>query len=120
MPITLIRTKLHRPPTASDHMHREHLLKRLNARLHRPLTLVSAPAGYGKSVLVAQWAEQLDSTIAWLSLDAGDSDLSFVAHFRKQYHEKRNNKYVAATLCRYGFVLAFVVGSQRKDPKGRE
>ena len=47
-----------------------------------PLTLVSAPAGYGKSVLVAQWAEQLDSPIAWLSLDSSDSELrTFLQYF---------------------------------------
>ncbi|MCP3882431.1 MAG: transcriptional regulator, partial [Sulfitobacter sp.] len=47
-----------------------------------PLTLVSAPAGYGKSVLVDQWAEQLDGGIAWLSLDASDSELrTFLQYF---------------------------------------
>ncbi len=47
-----------------------------------PLTLVSAPAGYGKSVLVAQWTEQLAGPVVWLSLDASDSDLrAFLQYF---------------------------------------
>ena len=39
--IPLIRTKLHRPPVAREHVHRTRLLDRLNKRLYRPLTLVS-------------------------------------------------------------------------------
>lgn len=54
MPLPLIRTKLHRPPVARDHLHRQHLLDWLDVRRHRPLTLVSATAGYGKSTL-ASW-----------------------------------------------------------------
>jgi LuxR family maltose regulon positive regulatory protein len=44
-PLPLIRTKLHRPPVAGDHVHRPQLLDRLNKQLHRSLTLGSAPAG---------------------------------------------------------------------------
>ncbi len=47
--IPLIRTKLHRPPVPFDYVQRTRLLERLNERLYRPLTLVSTPAGYGKS-----------------------------------------------------------------------
>jgi LuxR family maltose regulon positive regulatory protein len=49
-------------------------------RLERPfsakLSLVSAPAGYGKSTLVSQWLELLGCRSVWLSLDAADSDLT--------------------------------------------
>lgn len=80
--IHLLRTKLHRPPVARDHLHRQYLLDRLDARRHRPLTLVSAPAGYGKSTLVSCWLESCDCPKAWVSLDANDSDLrSFMAYF---------------------------------------
>lgn len=75
MPIPLIRTKLHRPPVARDHLHRQYLLDRLDARRHRPLTLVSAPAGYGKSTLLSCWLESCECPSAWVSLDANDSDL---------------------------------------------
>ena len=44
--------------------------------LETPLTLVSAPAGYGKSTLVSHWIESLDHPTAWLSLDVADGDLT--------------------------------------------
>ena len=53
---------------------RERLLDSLDESLDMPLTLVSAPAGYGKSVLVGQWVAQQEHSTFWLSLDANDSD----------------------------------------------
>ncbi len=80
MPAPLIRTKLHRPPPPKDQLHRRHLMDRLDRR--RPLTLVSAPAGYGKSTLVRCWMETCDCPGAWVSLDENDNDLqSFLAYF---------------------------------------
>ena len=82
MPIPLLRTKLHRPPVARDHLHRQHLLDWLDHRLQRPLTLISAAAGYGKSTLASCWLESCDCTSAWVSLDEKDSDLrQFMAYF---------------------------------------
>ena len=78
----IIRTKLHRPPVDRDHLHRDHLLDRLNQRRHRPLVLVSAPAGYGKSTLVSCWLEACKMPSTWLSLDESDSDLRlFLSYF---------------------------------------
>ena len=78
----ILRTKLHRPQLTADLVNRERLIKAMNRAHEVPLTLVAAPAGYGKSVLVAQWAEQLDSPVAWLSLDASDSELrAFLLYF---------------------------------------
>ena len=71
----LLRTKLKRPPIVGDHVHRLQLLERLNQRRQRPLTLISAPAGYGKSTLVSCWLESCDLPSAWLSLDESDNDL---------------------------------------------
>ena len=77
-----LRTKLHRPPVAEDHLHRKRLLERLNKHIHRPLTLVSAPAGYGKSTLVSCWLEACDIPSAWISLDETDNDLRmFLVYF---------------------------------------
>ena len=87
MPIPLIRTKLHRPPVDTLHLHRLHLLARLNKRLHRPLTLISAPAGYGKSTLVSCWLEASKLRSAWLSIDEADNDLHlFLAYFLAAVH----------------------------------
>ena len=80
--IPFIRTKLHRPPVPRDHVHRARLLERLEQRRYRPLTLVSAPAGYGKSTLVSCWLDRCDGPFAWLSLDEHDNDLrSFLTYF---------------------------------------
>ncbi len=69
------RTKLHRPPVGKDHVNRQHLLDRLNKGLHRPVTLVSAPAGYGKSTLISRWLDISDIPCSWLSLDEQENDL---------------------------------------------
>ena len=73
--IPILRTKLQRPPIVGDHVHRSQLLERLDQRRQRPLTLVTAPAGYGKSTLVSCWLESCDLPAAWLSLDEADNDL---------------------------------------------
>ena len=81
-PEPIIRTKLHRPPVARDHLHRDHLLGKLNQHSRRPLTLVSAPAGYGKSTLMCCWLETCDAPGAWVSLDENDNDLRlFLSYF---------------------------------------
>ncbi|WP_455222785.1 LuxR C-terminal-related transcriptional regulator [Kaarinaea lacus] len=78
----ILQTKLHRPQLTADLVNRNSLIEVMNRVRELPLTLVSAPAGYGKSVLVAQWCEQLDFPTAWLSLDADDSDLrTFLEYF---------------------------------------
>ncbi len=56
-------------------MNRDRLLDRLNEGLHRPLTLISAPAGYGKSTLASRWVAGCDDPSAWVSLEESDSDL---------------------------------------------
>jgi LuxR family maltose regulon positive regulatory protein len=80
--IPLITTKLYRPSVASVHVHRPRLLDDLNDQLLRSLTLVCAPAGYGKSHLVSSWLEGCDLPSAWLSIDETDNDLRvFLAYF---------------------------------------
>ncbi len=74
--IPVISTKLHRPPVARDFVCREGLRDMLNGNAEHPLTLVSAPAGYGKSSIVSHWLETCDHPSAWLSLDETDSDVS--------------------------------------------
>ena len=52
--VTLLRTKLYVPRLAADLIERPHLLAHLDRGLDRKLTLVSAPAGYGKTTLIVQ------------------------------------------------------------------
>ena len=78
----LIRTKLNRPPLPMCMVKRPRLTGWLSDRLERPLTLVTAPAGYGKSTLISCWLEVVDRPAAWVSLDAHDNELgSFLAYF---------------------------------------
>jgi LuxR family maltose regulon positive regulatory protein len=80
--LSILRTKLHRPPIPRDHVHRARLLERLEERRYRPLTLVSAPPGYGKSTLVSCWLDGCETPFGWLSLDEHDNDLhQFLTYF---------------------------------------
>ena len=79
---SILRTKLHRPPIYGPLVDRPRLLERLNSHLSRPLTLVSASAGCGKTTLMAQWLEECPQLSAWLSLDENDNDLTlFLSYF---------------------------------------
>jgi LuxR family maltose regulon positive regulatory protein len=71
---TILSTKLYLPPPRPGAIPRPHLLERLNAGLHRRLTLVSAPAGFGKTTLVSAWISLCGRQAAWLSLDDADND----------------------------------------------
>ncbi|MCP5517184.1 MAG: hypothetical protein H7A45_08010 [Verrucomicrobiales bacterium] len=70
-----MQTKLHAPPPGAHLLDRPRLLHLLNENPRRPLTLVSAPAGYGKSTLVAQWLPTCGAPSTWLSLGEAESDL---------------------------------------------
>lgn len=79
---TLLDTKLHIPRLRRDLVHRPRLLERLDTGLRKKLTLVSAPAGFGKSTLVSEWVRYRNRPAAWLSLDKDDNDLTrFLIYF---------------------------------------
>lgn len=71
----MLQTKLHRPPVSSEHVYRDHLIDLLDKNLYKPFTLVSAGAGYGKSMLISSWLEKYKIPFAWLSLSDDDNDL---------------------------------------------
>jgi LuxR family maltose regulon positive regulatory protein len=75
MSAALIQTKLQPPSTVRNPLVRSHLIQRLEAGYSRKLTLISAPAGYGKSTLVHTWLASSSDSVAWLSLDANDNDV---------------------------------------------
>ena len=70
----LLATKLHMPGSRPDLVPRPRLAGLLDEGLARGLVLVCAPAGYGKTVLLADWARRGGHRAGWLSLDAGDND----------------------------------------------
>ncbi|WP_404380465.1 LuxR C-terminal-related transcriptional regulator [Knoellia locipacati] len=76
MTLPLVATKLHVPPERPGLVARPRLLARLARAVRGKLTLVSAPAGFGKTTLLASWLARHgdDHAVAWFSLDAADSD----------------------------------------------
>jgi LuxR family maltose regulon positive regulatory protein len=82
MATPLLTTKLYIPAFRSDLVPRPRLIERLDAGLDRKLTLISAPAGFGKTTLLSNWVGRLDRPVAWVSLDKGDNDqTSFLIYF---------------------------------------
>ena len=73
---TILATKLYIPPPRSKTVLRPRLIERLNEGLSssHKLTLISAPAGFGKTTLISEWGTVCDRPVAWLSLDEGDND----------------------------------------------
>ena len=80
----LIKTKLHRPPVTGLLVARSRLFDLMDRSLTCPVTLVCAPAGFGKTTLVSSWIDAVPSRTAtaaqpvrtaWISLDASDGDV---------------------------------------------
>ena len=71
--VELISTKMQPPPVSAQFLSRERLVRRLTTAT-TPLVLVRAPAGYGKSTLLAQWAVVETRPLAWVGLDRSESD----------------------------------------------
>lgn len=70
----LLQTKLYMSRPRPSLVPRPRLIARLNQGLHGKLTLISAPAGFGKTTLVTEWIAAGERPSAWLSLDEGDND----------------------------------------------
>ena len=70
----LLATKLHVPARQPGFVPRPRLVEAVSEGLLRGLVLVCAPAGFGKTALLADWAQAGGRPVAWLGLDAGDSD----------------------------------------------
>ena len=70
----LLATKLRVPRPPPGFVARARLVGLLDGGSTRELTLVSAPAGFGKTSLLADWSQRGERLVGWLSLDAGDND----------------------------------------------
>lgn len=81
--IPLIRAKLYRPPVGQFYVDRPRLNEQLDRGLEGALTLVCAPAGFGKSTMISAWLDGLDAPLpsAWLSLDERDSDITVFTRY---------------------------------------
>lgn len=84
----LIKTKWFIPRLRKDYVPRPQLLEKIEQGSNKALTLISAPAGYGKTTLLAEWIDSLQKVdtpmpwaVCWFSLDAGDNDpMRFLAY----------------------------------------
>ncbi len=74
MPAQILSTKLYIPPPGPKVVNRSRLIDRLNEGVECKLTLISAPAGFGKTTLISEWVTDCERPNAWLSLDKGDND----------------------------------------------
>jgi LuxR family transcriptional regulator, maltose regulon positive regulatory protein len=74
MATPLLTTKLYIPPVRTGLVSRPRLVERLKGGLTGKLTLISAPAGFGKTTLLSGWIPQSERYVAWLSLDDSDND----------------------------------------------
>jgi LuxR family maltose regulon positive regulatory protein len=72
----LLRTKISIPRLPGEFVHRPRLTDRINQGVKGPLTLLAAPAGFGKTNLLIEWTKEANLPIAWLTLDNDDNDLS--------------------------------------------
>ena len=83
LPFELVVSKLRRPSVRPGTVRRSLLIERLARGDPRPVVSVVAPAGYGKTTLLSQWAERSGQAFAWVSLDERDNDpkvlLTYVA-----------------------------------------
>ena len=70
----LLSTKLFIPRPRKNLVSRPHLVERLNEGLEKKLTLVAAPAGFGKTTLLSEWIPQSPRCVTWFSLDEADND----------------------------------------------
>ena len=79
---SMLATKLYIPRIRRNLVARQRLINQLNDGLHRKLTLISAPAGFGKTTLLAEWIPHSNRCVTWVSLDAADNDpIRFLTYF---------------------------------------
>ncbi|MFZ1754842.1 MAG: tetratricopeptide repeat protein [Caldilineaceae bacterium] len=74
MPTPILATKLYLPPVRSKFVARPRLIQQMDEGLDHKLTLISAPAGFGKSSLASEWVSACGRPAGWLLLDEGEND----------------------------------------------
>ena len=72
----LLKTKIFPPRLPGEFIHRPRLTDRINQGVKCPLTLITAPAGFGKTNLLIEWTRETNLPVAWLTLDRDDNELS--------------------------------------------
>ncbi|MEX2143460.1 MAG: BTAD domain-containing putative transcriptional regulator [Anaerolineales bacterium] len=88
--MTILLTKVRAPQRRKDVLRRVRLIDILHQNLHRKLTFVSAPAGYGKTTLLVDFAADVDALVFWYRISPEDSDLvQFVQHLVAAFQQHK-------------------------------
>lgn len=74
--LPLLRTKISIPQIPSGSIIRPRLIEQIQRGVEGPLTLIAAPAGFGKTHLLIEWTKETSLPVAWLTVDSNDNDLS--------------------------------------------
>jgi LuxR family transcriptional regulator, maltose regulon positive regulatory protein len=86
--LQLLRTKISIPPARTNRVERHRLMEQVKEGMERALALVVAPAGFGKTTIMAEWAQSAAMPIAWLSLEPADRNserfFSYLIHAIQQ------------------------------------
>ncbi len=86
--LPLLQTKTSIPPARQNRVERPRLIEQINAGMKRTFTLIVAPAGFGKTTLIAEWARNASMPVAWLSLGPSERTperfLSYLVHALRQ------------------------------------
>lgn len=91
----ILRTKLYKPRVTLEHVFRSRLVNLIQDNLFKPLTLISAPAGYGKSMLMSSCLDVSEKSFVWLSLSENDNDLRlFLEYIIEGVHQKFPNSLI--------------------------
>jgi LuxR family maltose regulon positive regulatory protein len=78
----ILQTKITAPQVANKYVHRPRLTRIIKRGIQGPLTLLTAPAGFGKTHLLIEWTKETDLAVAWLTLDNQDNNTSrFFSYF---------------------------------------
>lgn len=90
--MSIILTKVRPPQRRKDILHRVRLVDTIHQNLHRKLTFVSAPAGYGKTTLLVDFASDVDAMVCWYLISPEDGDLiQFTRHIVAAFQQKIQN-----------------------------
>src|SRR3990172_1231297 len=87
--MAILLTKVRPPQRRKDILHRVRLVDTLHQNLHRKLTFVSAPAGYGKTTLLIDFAADLDAIVCWYLIGPDDNELlQFLRHIVAAFQQQ--------------------------------